>query len=194
MNETPLLDISGLAVTFHGDRGRKTHAVHTLDLSVNRGATLGIVGESGCGKSVAALSVMGLLPRNAEISGRINFNGRDLLNIPDDELRDLRGDRITMIFQEPMTSLNPSLTIGDQIAEVLVRHRDISPEQARDRSIELLRRVNIPSPEKRFNEYERATQPLFDWFDEQGIAVDDINAERSVEQVNDELVKLINEK
>jgi peptide/nickel transport system ATP-binding protein len=127
--------------------------VNTLDLSVNRGATLGIVGESGCGKSVAALAVMGLLPSNAEIDGNVNFNGRDLLHVADDELRDLRGDRITMIFQEPMTSLNPSLTIGDQIAEVLIRHRDISSDEAREKSIELLRRVNIPSPEKRFGEY-----------------------------------------
>jgi len=153
MSEAPLLEISGLAVTFQGDRGRKTHAVNVLDLTVNRGATLGIVGESGCGKSVAALAVMGLLPTNAEIQGSVNFNSRDLLRIADDEMRDLRGDRITMIFQEPMTSLNPSLTIGDQIAEVLVRHRKTSPDKARDKSIELLRRVKIPSPEKRFDEY-----------------------------------------
>src|SRR4029078_4971342 len=98
------------------------------------------------------LAVMGLLPTNAEIQGSVNFNSRDLLRIADDEMRDLRGDRITMIFQEPMTVLNPSLTIGDQIAEVLVRHRKTSPDKARDKSIELLRRVKIPSPEKRFDE------------------------------------------
>jgi peptide/nickel transport system ATP-binding protein len=96
---------------------------------------------------------MGLLPENAEVHGSVLFNGRDLLSLPDHEMRDLRGDRLTMVFQEPMTSLNPSLTIGDQIAEVLIRHRGLSPQQARDKTVELLTRVKIPSPEKRFDEY-----------------------------------------
>jgi peptide/nickel transport system ATP-binding protein len=153
MSAAPLIEISELRVTFHGDRGRVTHAVNQVDLTVARGATLGIVGESGCGKSVTALALMGLLPDSAEVNGSVHFDGRDLLHIPDEELRDLRGDRLTMIFQEPMTSLNPSLTIGDQIAEVLIRHRGLSSDAARDKTIALLRKVKIPSPEKRLDEY-----------------------------------------
>jgi peptide/nickel transport system ATP-binding protein len=153
MSQVPLIDISGLRVTFHGDRGRVTHAVDQVDLSVALGATLGIVGESGCGKSVTALALMRLLPDNAEVHGSVSFNGRDLLKLADDDMRDLRGDRMTMVFQEPMTSLNPSLTIGDQIAEVLIRHRGLTPQAAREKTIDLLARVKIPSPEKRFDEY-----------------------------------------
>ncbi|MGD9844065.1 MAG: ABC transporter ATP-binding protein [Variibacter sp.] len=149
-----MLEISDLRIKFHADNGRVTHAVDGVDLTLTRGATLGIVGESGCGKSVTALSVMGLLPADAaEISGGIRFDGLDLLTIEDRALRDLRGNRLAMIFQEPMTSLNPSFTIGDQIAEALIRHRDLSAEQAKERAIALLRRVNIPSPEERFHDY-----------------------------------------
>ncbi|MFG3595070.1 ABC transporter ATP-binding protein [Bradyrhizobium sp. RDI18] len=154
MTANPLIEIEGLRVVFHGDDGRTTHAVDGVDLSVANGATLGLVGESGCGKSVTSLAVMGLLPRrSAEVSGSIRFDGFDLLDIPDDTLRDLRGNRLAMIFQEPMTSLNPSFTIGDQIIETILRHRGGSRRQARERAIELLRRVHIPSPEKRVDEY-----------------------------------------
>lgn len=153
MNHAPLIEISGLRVTFHGDRGRVTHAIDEVELSVAPGMALGIVGESGCGKSVTALALMGLLPANAEVRGSVLFNGRDLLSLPDQEMRDLRGDRLTMVFQEPMTSLNPSLTIGDQIAEILIRHRGLSPQVARTKTIELLQRVKIPAAEKRFDEY-----------------------------------------
>ena len=112
---------------FHGDRGRRTVAVDGVDLSVARGSTLGLVGESGCGKSVTSLAVMGLLPKgSAEVTGGVTFDGHGLLDLPDRELRDLRGDRMAMIFQEPMTSLNPSYTIGEQIIEVLVRHRGLT--------------------------------------------------------------------
>ena len=105
----PLLAIENLRVVFHGDRGRRTVAVDGVDLSVARGSTLGLVGESGCGKSVTSLAVMGLLPKaSAEVSGAVTFDGIGLLDLPDRELRDLRGDRLAMIFQEPMTSLNPS--------------------------------------------------------------------------------------
>ncbi|MGE0751789.1 MAG: ABC transporter ATP-binding protein [Variibacter sp.] len=143
-----------LRVKFRADNGRITHAVDGVDLTVARGATLGLVGESGSGKSVTALSVMGLLPsHSADIAGTIRFDGIDLLSIDDRELRDLRGNRLAMIFQEPMTSLNPSFTIGEQIAETLIRHRGLSAEQAKARAIELLRRVNIPSPEERFDDY-----------------------------------------
>jgi peptide/nickel transport system ATP-binding protein len=150
----PLIEIEGLRVVFHGDDGRTTHAVDSVDLSVSNGATLGLVGESGCGKSVTSLAIMGLLSKHsADVSGSIRFDGFDLLDVPDETLRDLRGNRLAMIFQEPMTSLNPSLTIGDQIIETILRHRGGSGRQARERAIELLRRVHIPSPEKRIDEY-----------------------------------------
>src|SRR5207302_11463450 len=121
---------------------------------VANGATLGLVGESGCGKSVTSLAIMGLLSKHsAEVTGSIRFDGFDLLDVPDEVLRDLRGNRLAMIFQEPMTSLNPSFTIGEQIVETVLRHRGGSRRQARERAIELLRRVHIPSPDKRIDEY-----------------------------------------
>ena len=154
MTASPLIEIEGLRVVFHGDDGRTTHAVDSVDLSVANGATLGLVGESGCGKSVTSLAIMGLLSKHsAEVSGSIRFDGFDLLDVPDETLRDLRGNRLAMIFQEPMTSLNPSFTIGDQIIETILRHRGGSRRQARERAIELLRRVHIPSPDKRIDEY-----------------------------------------
>jgi peptide/nickel transport system ATP-binding protein len=150
----PLLQIDHLKVTFHGDAGRTTRAVDGVSLGVARGRTLGVVGESGSGKSVTFLAVMGLLPkRAAEVSGHIRFDGRDLLALPDRDLRDLRGDRLAMIFQEPMTSLNPSLTIGEQIMEVFMRHRGLARTQARRAAIDMLRRVRIPSPEQRIDDY-----------------------------------------
>jgi peptide/nickel transport system ATP-binding protein len=150
----PLLAIENLSVSFHGDEGRVTRAVEGVTLSIARGATLGLVGESGCGKSVTSLAVMGLLPEHsAEVSGRVTFDGIDLLDLPDRELRDLRGNRLAMIFQEPMTSLNPSYTIGEQISEALVRHRGLSQREAREQAIALLDRVHIPSPAERFDEY-----------------------------------------
>src|SRR5262245_20642819 len=154
MTTGPLIEIESLRVRFHGDDGRITHAVDTIDLSVANGATLGLVGESGCGKSVTSLAIMGLLPKtSAEDTGAIRFDGFDLLQAPDPTLRDLRGNRLAMIFQEPMTSLNPSFTVGDQIVETILRHRGGSRRGARERAIELLRRVHIPSPERRIDEY-----------------------------------------
>ncbi len=154
MSSGPLIEIEGLRVVFHGDTGRALHAVDRVDLSVRQGATLGLVGESGCGKSVTSLAIMGLLPkRSADISGAIRFDGFDLLEVPDSTLRDLRGNRLAMIFQEPMTSLNPSFTIGDQIIETILRHRGGSRRAAELRAIELLRRVHIPSPERRIQDY-----------------------------------------
>jgi peptide/nickel transport system ATP-binding protein len=154
MTATPLIEIEGLRVTFHGDAGRTIHAVDQVDLSVAHGATLGLVGESGCGKSVTSLAIMGLLSKqSAEVAGSIRFDGFDLLAVPDQTLRDLRGNRLAMIFQEPMTSLNPSFTIGDQIIETILRHRGGSRRAARQRAIELLRRVHIPSPERRIDDY-----------------------------------------
>ncbi len=154
MTVAPLIEIKDLRVLFHGDDGRTTHAVDSVDLSVANGATLGLVGESGCGKSVTSLAIMGLLSKHSsDVSGSIRFDGFDLLEASDETLRDLRGNRLAMIFQEPMTSLNPSFTIGDQIIESILRHRGGSRRSARARAIELLRRVHIPSPEKRIDEY-----------------------------------------
>src|SRR5262249_1661810 len=130
----PLLHIERLRVSFHGDDGRTTQAVDGLDLTPERGRTRGLVGESGARKSVSWLAVMGLLPkRTAHVSGRVCLDGFEMLDLPDRELRDLRGDRVAMIFQEPMTSLNPSYTIGEQIIETLIRHRGLSQAQARSR-------------------------------------------------------------
>ena len=149
-----LIDVSGLKVVFHGDRGRTMHAVDTVNFDLARGATLGLVGESGCGKSVTALAVMGLLPKGAAtVQGHVRFDGVDLVGLSDAQLRDLRGDRLAMIFQEPMTSLNPAYTVGEQIGEVLVRHRGLTQDAARDKTIELLRDVRIPSPEARVDDY-----------------------------------------
>jgi peptide/nickel transport system ATP-binding protein len=149
-----LLVIDDLKVVFHGDKGRTTHAVDSVNLAVRPGRTVGVVGESGSGKSVTFLAVMGLLPKDgSEVSGRIQFDDIDLLGLGDRKLRDLRGDRLAMIFQEPMTSLNPSYTIGEQIIEVLVRHKGLSRGQARVKAVELLSRVNIPSPERRIDDY-----------------------------------------
>jgi len=129
-------------------------AVDGVDLRVERGRTLGIVGESGCGKSVTALSIMGLVPQPpGRIAGEILLEGEDLLKAKPERLRDLRGDKLAMIFQEPMTSLNPAFTVGDQIAETLLRHRNLSKEEAKSGSVEMLRRVRIPSPERRVRDY-----------------------------------------
>ena len=149
-----LLDVQGLKVAFPGADGRRTVAVDGVDFQVERGRTLGIVGESGCGKSVTSLAIMGLLPVGAaEVSGRVVFDGQDLLALPERKLRDLRGDRLAMIFQEPMTSLNPSYTVGDQIAEAVVRHGGASKRDALRHAAEMLRRVHIPNPDARVHDY-----------------------------------------
>ena len=150
----PLLEVEDLRVVFPGSDRRRTLAVDGVSFSVERGKTLGIVGESGCGKSVTSLAIMGLLPKEtAPVSGAIRFEGRDLLREPDRVMRDLRGDRLAMIFQEPMTSLNPSYTVGDQIVEAVIRHRGMSKREAARHAVEMLRRVRIPSPETRFHDY-----------------------------------------
>jgi peptide/nickel transport system ATP-binding protein len=154
VSAAPLLAVSDLRVVFEGERGRDTVAVSGVSFTLMPGRTLGIVGESGCGKSVSALSVMRLLPRaGVRISGAVLFEGQDLAALSERQMRDLRGNRLAMIFQEPMTSLNPSFTVGDQIGEVLVRHRGLSAAAARAASIELLDRVRIPSPHDRVDEY-----------------------------------------
>jgi peptide/nickel transport system ATP-binding protein len=149
-----LVEIANLRVVFRGDRGQITHAVETVNFDLERGVTLGLVGESGCGKSVTALAIMGLLPKgSANVSGRVGFEGINLLDLTDGAMRDLRGDRLAMIFQEPMTSLNPAYTVGEQIVETLIRHRGLTRAQARACAIELLRDVRIPSPEQRVDDY-----------------------------------------
>ncbi len=149
-----LLSIRGLRTTFQTPAGLLP-AVDGIDLDVFRGETLGVVGESGCGKSVTALSVLRLLPEPpARVeSGEVLFEGTDLLQLPLRDLRKIRGNRIAMIFQEPMTSLNPVFTIGNQIEEVLRAHTDLNRRARRGRVIELLDRVGIPSPEQRRRDY-----------------------------------------
>jgi oligopeptide/dipeptide ABC transporter ATP-binding protein len=149
-----ILDITGLTVNFFTDEGLIT-AVDKVTFHVEKGETLCIVGESGCGKSVTSLAIMRLLPSPpAEInSGRVLFKGEDLLKKSESEMRGIRGNRISMIFQEPMTSLNPVFTVGRQISEAIILHRKLSEKEAKERTVEMLKLVGIPNPEKRFNEY-----------------------------------------
>ncbi len=129
-------------------------AVDGVSLSIRHGETLGVVGESGCGKSITALSIMRLIERPGRIvSGSITLAGRNLLDVSDAEMRDVRGDSISMIFQEPMTSLNPVYTCGDQIEEAIAVHRDVSRREARDRAVEMLAQVGIPDAKRRSGEY-----------------------------------------
>ncbi len=151
---TDLLSIEGLRTEFRTANGGVA-AVDGVSLSVARGKTLGIVGESGCGKSMLSLSVMRLVPQPGRISaGRVMFDGQDLLSLPPAAMRDIRGNRIAMIFQEPMTSLNPVFTVGDQITEAMRAHdRSSSNAALKTKAIDALTRVRIPSPERRFDEY-----------------------------------------
>jgi len=154
MTERELLRIKGLKSYFYTHLG-VAKAVDDLDLEVNQGDTLGIVGESGCGKSVTALSIMRLIksPPGKIETGEIVFEGKDLLRMPVSEMRKIRGNKISMIFQEPMTSLNPVFKVGDQISESFRLHQSCSKKEAFNRSIEMLRMVGIPSPEKRVGDY-----------------------------------------
>jgi peptide/nickel transport system ATP-binding protein len=146
-----LLDVKGLTVEIDGRSGPAT-IVDGIDLHVEKGETLGIVGESGCGKSLTMLSLMRLLPNKIRVkSGTAHFDGRDLLTLGKAELRDIRGGRIGFVFQDPMTSLNPVMRIGDQICEPLIYHKDMSKADARVRATELLRLVGIPSPKERLD-------------------------------------------
>jgi peptide/nickel transport system ATP-binding protein len=149
-----LLEVRGLKTYFHTDRGL-FRAVDGVDLSVSRGRTVGLVGESGCGKSVTSLSVMGLVPRPpGEVEAEaVLFEGRNVLGLSADERRRLRGGKMSMIFQEPMTSLNPVHTIGQQIVEAILAHTTLSPQAARKRAIDMLELVRIPSAAERFDDY-----------------------------------------
>jgi len=152
--EEHLLEVRNLCTYFHTEEGLGK-AVDGVSFELRRGETLGLVGESGCGKSVSALSVMRLIPQPpGQIeSGEILFAGRDLLRLSEEEMCRVRGDEIAMIFQEPMTSLNPVLTCGFQITESVILHQGVSKQEARNRAIEMLRLVGIPAPEQRVDEY-----------------------------------------
>ena len=148
----PILQIEHLEVDFRTKDG-VVHAVRGIDFTLAPGEVLGIVGESGSGKSVTALATMGLLPRNAEVHGSIRFQGRELLDLKEKQLTEVRGTGIAMIFQDPMTSLNPVYTIGWQIVEAIRAHQDLSKEAAQARAVELLAKVGIPNPGERINSY-----------------------------------------
>ncbi len=149
-----LLSVRDLRTHFDLDEG-VAKAVDGVSFDVRRGKTLGLVGESGCGKSVTSLSILRLIasPPGRTVGGRVLLAGTDLLALPEAEMRKIRGDAISMIFQEPMTSLNPVLTIGHQIAEVLVLHRGLSRDEAGQRAIEMLKLVHMPEPKRRVQQY-----------------------------------------
>ena len=151
---TALLEVRDLRTRFRTDEG-DFFAVDGVSFTVEAGKTLGLVGESGCGKSVSALSIMGLVPSppGQITGGAVRLQGRELIGAPAQAMQDLRGNAMAMIFQEPMSSLNPAMRVGDQIVEGLLRHRKISRAQATERAIAMLRQVRIPAPEQRFHEH-----------------------------------------
>ena len=148
----PLLDVDALSVRFETDDGI-VQAVDDLSFDLEEREVLGIVGESGCGKSVSLMSLLGLLPSTAKVEGTALFDGTDLLSASSKQIGKIRGRQIAFVFQEPMTSLNPSFRVGRQIAEVLERHLDLGKRAADRRAVELLDLVRIPAPEKRVREY-----------------------------------------
>ena len=153
MAET-VIKIEDLVLEFDTDYDYKNRLLNGVSFEIREGETLGIVGESGCGKSMTALSIMQLLDTPpAHLSGKILFEGQNLLELKKKEMQNIRGNRISMIFQEPMTSLNPVYTIGNQLEEVLTLHQGLTPKQARETAIELLRSVSVAMPEKRIRDY-----------------------------------------
>jgi oligopeptide/dipeptide ABC transporter ATP-binding protein len=148
----PLLSIKDLNISFRSARS-SIKIVNDLSFEIEEAEVFGLVGESGCGKSMTALSIMGILPQNSSAEGRIIFQGHNLLTFDKESIRRLRGKEIAMIFQEPMTSLNPVLTVGYQVAEVLITHLKLSKKEAMAKTVELFRAVRIPSPELRIKEY-----------------------------------------
>jgi len=154
MDPTPVLEVKSLQTYFFTDDGA-VKAVDGVSFEVGAGETLGIVGESGCGKSVTSLSILRLIPSppGKIVGGEIRFMGQNLLDLPDAAMRKIRGNEISMIFQEPMTSLNPVYTCGEQIMEAVMLHQKVGRKEARTRAIEMLRLVGIPSPEQRVDEY-----------------------------------------
>jgi len=153
MTGTPFLEVRNLTVEMKGESG----AIRVLDdvsLRIERGRTMGIVGESGCGKSMTALAIMRLLPPGFEITaGQVLVEGEDITHVPEARMRALRGNDISMIFQEPMTSLNPVFTVGDQIAEAVKQHQGLDAGAAEQRAVEMLKAVQIPGAEARLHAY-----------------------------------------
>ncbi len=150
---TPLLEVQNLETTFFTKAG-PVRAVNNISYSIPHGKTLGIVGESGCGKSVTSYSLMRLIEKPGQVSGgKILLRGRDLLKLSESDMEEVRGGEMAMIFQEPMTALNPVLTIGRQMDEQILRHKKCSPQESRERAIEMLSLVGIPSPEQRYQSY-----------------------------------------
>jgi peptide/nickel transport system ATP-binding protein len=149
-----LLEVKGLKTYFYTDEG-VVRAVDGIDLHIDKGETLGVVGESGCGKTVTALSIMKLIPMppGRIVEGQILYQGRDLVTLPPAQMRKVRGKEISMVFQEPMTSLNPVFTIGEQIAEAIRLHEGLGRRDAMDKTVEMLKIVHIPNPERRIKEY-----------------------------------------
>lgn len=150
---TEVLNVRNLVTKFKGRRGRVTTAVNHVSFTLNSGEILAIVGESGSGKSVTSLSIMGLVDDNAVVSGEILYRDQNLANLSDKAMREIRGNKISMIFQEPMTSLNPVQRIGVQLVEIICAHNEIGKEEARTQAIQMLEMVGIPSPEKRIDDY-----------------------------------------
>ncbi len=152
--DVPVLEVEDLSVTFARRGEQPTRAVDGVSFSVAAGETVGLVGESGCGKSVTSLAVMGLLPRRGvQVGGSVRLGGTELLGAPDRTLRRLRGAEMAMVFQDPLSSLNPTVPIGTQVTEVLVEHRDMGKKEAVTEAAELLDRVGIPDPTRRLKEY-----------------------------------------
>jgi len=147
-----LLRISNLRVSFPTKAG-VVQASDGVNLEINQGESLCLVGESGCGKTIVALSIVRLLPENAQISGEIRFKGKNLLSLAKEEMRRIRGREIAMVFEQPATCLNPVFTVGDQIAEAVRVHEKCSKKESKERAIELMEMVGIPSPQKRYNQY-----------------------------------------
>ena len=152
MSAAPILSIQGVSVTLPTPRGL-LRAVDGVDLTLPAGRTLGVVGESGCGKTMLSRAILQLLPKRAALKGRVMFDGRDLASLPPEELRRLRGPELAVVFQDPMTSLNPVLTIGTQIIETLQAHLGLDAANATRRAIELLAEVGIPAPAQRLRQY-----------------------------------------
>src|SRR5665809_28004 len=149
----PLLSVRDLAVQFK-TRKSTIRAVNGISFDLDAGETLGIVGESGCGKSVSALAMLGILPKAGRVTrGEVLFEDVDLLKLPDSQLRQIRGNDIAMIFQDPMTSLNPVLTVGRQVTEALRKHLDMSKDEANEEAVTLLDRVGIPAAKDRIGDY-----------------------------------------
>jgi len=154
LKKEKLLEVRNLKTYFSTEKG-VAKAIDGVDLEIFTGETLGVVGESGCGKSVTALSIMGLIeyPPGKIVGGEIIYKNKDLIKLSESEMRKVRGNEISMIFQEPMTSLNPVYTIGYQISEAILSHKKLSKKEAMEQSVEMLKKVEIPLPEKRVNEY-----------------------------------------